>query len=482
MEVLAAMVMIFHLAMCPYTKVEESFNIQAMHDILYHGVDINSYDHLDFPGVVPRTFLGPVVVSITVAPLVYIANFLKFNKFFTQLLVRACLGGLVLIGIGSFTEGVQNKFGSDVKRWFYLILVSQFHFMFYISRPLPNVFALTLVLLAVGAWLKQQHGQFIWYSAAAILIFRVDVCLYLGLILLMDLVAGRLTFLALFKHAIPAGVLSIGLTVIVDSFFWRRWLWPEGEVLWYNTVLNKSSNWGTEPLLWYFYSALPRSLAFSIFLIPLGLYFAPRLRTLLLPAFGFVLLYSILPHKELRFIIYVFPVFNVAVATAVSRLWKNIDKSSFQKFLALGAILHIVANITATGVFLYISRHNYPGGVAMRYFHQITPPYSKEHVHIDVATAQTGVSRFTHLNNNWIYNKTEDLPPGGQDMMSYTHLFIGAKSRDDEAILPYRNTHSIELEVYGYDRISLDKKSKPPISVKMSPKIFVLKRKSNVMR
>ncbi|RWW38500.1 hypothetical protein BHE74_00056260 [Ensete ventricosum] len=122
----------------------------------------------------------------------------------------------------------------------------------------------------------------------------------------------------------------------------------------------------------------------------------------IVPVFCFVLLYSKLPHKELRFIIGSIPMFNVSAAITASRLYINKKKDGWRwlYIMLLGSFLISLGCSVMTFIASY---YNYPGAYALKALQQAdTSNTTKEKfVHIDAFTAMNGVSRFCENEYPW---------------------------------------------------------------------------------
>lgn len=177
-----------------------------------------------------------------------------------------------------FRCGVAQKFGFRASQLLSLLVSASFHLPFYMTRTVPNTYALIGVLLSYGLWLRAERvsGMSAGLVALAVLspfavIFRCDM-LALAVPWTFQLLASReIDFLLSLAVGLLMVAVSAALSASVDGWFWGKfltngwrgaawhdWVWPEARVLLFNTVENKSSEWGTQPWHWYFTNAIPK--------------------------------------------------------------------------------------------------------------------------------------------------------------------------------------------------------------------------------
>lgn len=246
---------------------------------------------------------------------------------------RSILGLISATSLLLVAQRLRARYGSAVFRFYILLSTTQFHTIFYASRTLPNFLALPLVNVVL-ALLLQTHspasssqrstGVALALLSATTTLVRSELVLLLGPVTLSLLLARQISLLSAVGWSALGGLGGTLLTVLVDSYYWSHWTWPEAYGVWFNVYLNESSKWGVSP--WYYYlKHLPLLLLASALLALVGLALKGARRRvewskIVLPSLAMVCGMSGLGHKEWRFVVYVVSWLNVPAAVTASYL------------------------------------------------------------------------------------------------------------------------------------------------------------------
>uniref|UniRef100_A0A7S1VHU1 Mannosyltransferase n=1 Tax=Sexangularia sp. CB-2014 TaxID=1486929 RepID=A0A7S1VHU1_9EUKA len=411
----------------------------------------STFDHQHHPGPVPRSFIPALLIATPVAALRSVTTTVYHALGTTgQRLGHAMEGALLCLARkgASFREtrltwymvgrcvvavaswcslspvarlvGAASDDASLGQSRFYLLFLTQFAYFFYASRLLPHVLALaatTAIAPTILAWSEQRDGPLPLARAAAAFgvvaaIVRAEVAVFGAALGIAALVTTRRTSAASLAVAAGGAVvgavagLSFGATVsvLVDSRLWGYPVWPEAASIMFNAVDGNSAAWGTHPPYHYLLVSLPKMCMAALPLSLLGAVRSPLARRALLAALLHVAAYSLLPHKEDRFVSYVLPLVNAAAALgfpALARPGRRLLWLAAGGALAASALLSMHAQLVAY--------YNYPGaeGLAIAYsfeghdsFARMSANWTRTlSVYQDNLSVQTGATHWTEKTN-----------------------------------------------------------------------------------
>ncbi|XP_057532071.1 mannosyltransferase APTG1 isoform X2 [Amaranthus tricolor] len=207
-------------------------------------------------------------------------------------------------------------FGKQVAKWTLFSHLTNWFVFFCCTRTLSNSLETALTVVSLYYWpcIRGSCGKFPSNSRRWALAIAAFACavrptsaiiwLYVGLIELLTS-SDRLKFV--FLEAAPIGAVVLAITSLLDRIIYGSWIIVPFNFLKFNFLSSGGDYYGTHPWHWYLIQGFPVMLFTFLPFSIAGIIYSKQWK--LSGLIGWVIgIYSVLGHKEFRFVLPVLPI------------------------------------------------------------------------------------------------------------------------------------------------------------------------------
>ncbi|XP_061521372.1 GPI mannosyltransferase 3-like [Phycodurus eques] len=218
----------------------------------------------------------------------------------------------------------------DIAKWAFFCHMCSWFTWFCCTRTISNSVEATIACLALSYFplpTSKTHSSKKYLSLVALAFIVRPTALIVWLpLLIYHFWQDENKLRLVVDNYIPIGASAIVISTIIDSVFFEKWIFVQFNFLKINVVHSVADFYGTHPWHWYLIQGFPVVMGSHLpfFVHGCSLAFG-RYRILLVAIAWTIGIYSLLPHKEFRFIYPLLPFCMVfcGVSVANMRVWRR---------------------------------------------------------------------------------------------------------------------------------------------------------------
>ncbi|XP_064341648.1 GPI mannosyltransferase 3 isoform X1 [Camelus dromedarius] len=242
-------------------------------------------------------------------------------------LAQALLSAVADLRLYSLMKQLENQ---QVARWVFFCQLCSWFTWYCCTRTLTNTMETVLTVIALFYYPLEGSKSMnsVKYSSLVALAFIIRPTAVIPWIpLLLRHFWQEQRKLDLFLHQfLPIGFVTFSLSLIIDRIFFGQWTLVQYNFLKFNVLQDLGTFYGSHPWHWYFSQGFPAVLGTHLPFFIHGCFLASkRYRIFLVTVLWTLLVYSMLSHKEFRFIYPVLPFCMVFCGYSLNHLktWKK---------------------------------------------------------------------------------------------------------------------------------------------------------------